>query len=162
MAWLAVWLALFAALAPSVSHAVRAWAATPGAAQAAWIEICTSTGPRWMALPGLASASDLNAAARSGTTTTSEALAIDPARSVTTSPDSAMDSRTDGSDPASGLALAHCPFCLLMADRLAPPSASITLFFIAPGHAVRPSDPSLHTPPAHTVAAAQPRGPPAL
>lgn len=46
LAWL---LAVFGALAPSVSHAVN-WARGGGSAL---IEVCTSAGPRWMAL-GLA------------------------------------------------------------------------------------------------------------
>jgi hypothetical protein len=44
--WLTLWLALFGALAPTVSHAL-AWA---HGEQAPLIEICTSAGPRWMAL----------------------------------------------------------------------------------------------------------------
>jgi len=118
--WLAVCLALLAALAPSVSHAVRALAGERAGAPASWVEICTSA-------PGAPATPD-NSAGGSGRPSVFE----------------------------------HCPFCLLMADRLAPPSASTSLFFVAPGHAVRPGAPSVHTRPAQIIAAAQPRGPPAL
>jgi hypothetical protein len=43
--WLAVWLTLFSALAPSLSHAL-VW---QRGAPASGIEICTSSGPRWVA-----------------------------------------------------------------------------------------------------------------
>ena len=42
--WLAVWIAVFGALAPTVSHAV-AW--SQGGA-APWTEVCTDAGMRWV------------------------------------------------------------------------------------------------------------------
>jgi hypothetical protein len=77
---LALLLAVFGALAPTVSHAL-VWAR----GDAAPIEICTSAGPRWMAL----GQPETNA---------------DPS-----------------STPVSAQVLDHCPFCLLFADRAAPP-----------------------------------------
>ncbi len=43
--WLAIWALLFAALAPTLSHAVRA--ATP---DAGWVEVCTVAGSKWVQL----------------------------------------------------------------------------------------------------------------
>jgi hypothetical protein len=117
--WLALWLALFGALAPTVSHALN-WA--HGDRQPL-VEICTNAGPRQMAL-----------------STPSDAVP---------------------SDPAGAVVLDHCPFCLLMADRLTPPSQPQALFFAAPGPAVVPDcHPPSHLP-ARIIAAAHPRGPPA-
>lgn len=118
--WLALWLALFGALAPTVSHALS-WA--HGDRQLL-IEICTSAGPRQMAL--------------------------------------ANASESIPSDPTSAVVLEHCPFCLLMADRLAPPPQLQALFFAVPGHAVVPDCPPPSYFPARIIAAAHPRGPPAL
>jgi hypothetical protein len=53
-AWLAVLLALFAALAPTVSHAI----AFTRAGDHAGVEICTSTGPQWLAAPDAAASAD--------------------------------------------------------------------------------------------------------
>ncbi|OGB86264.1 MAG: hypothetical protein A2535_00960, partial [Burkholderiales bacterium RIFOXYD2_FULL_59_8] len=116
--WLALWLALFGALAPTVSHALT-WAHGD---RAPLIEICTSAGPRWMALP----------------------TAVEPV----------------SSDPTSAVVSDHCPFCLLMADRLAPPPQPQFFFFSAPSHAVVPDDPPASYFPARIFAAAHPRGPP--
>ncbi|MDD5325854.1 MAG: DUF2946 family protein [Polaromonas sp.] len=118
--WLALWLALFGALAPTVSHAVN-W--TRGN-QGPPIDICTGSGPRWMALP--------------------------------TTPDSIPG------DPAAAAVLNHCPFCMLMAGHVAPPPQLHTLFFAASGHAGVPVSPSMAFLPAQVLAAAYPRGPPAL
>jgi hypothetical protein len=117
--WLALWLALSGALAPTVSHAL-AWAQGD---RAPLIEICTSAGPRWMAL---SSASD----AAPG-------------------------------DPATPAVLDHCPFCLLMADRMAPPPQPQALCFAAIGQANAPVTSATVFLPAQVFAAAQPRGPPA-
>lgn len=144
--WLAVWLALLGALAPAVSHALQ-WAR--GGATANLIEICTSAGPRWMALP--ASAVGESAAS------TQASLGSDAALMASVSSDPA----DVGGSGAPGV-LEHCPFCLLMAERLAPPSANAPLFFAALGHAVRPQPPLASYSPAQSFAAAQPRGPPAL
>lgn len=118
--WLALWLALFGALAPTVSHAL-AWAHGD---QAPLIEVCTSAGPRWMAL--------------------SNASEPVPSDSTTT------------------VVLDHCPFCLLMADRMAPPPQPQPRCFAASGHADVPVSPLTVFLPAQVLAAAQPRGPPAF
>jgi len=145
--WLALWLALFGALAPTVSHAVQ-WAR--GGASAGLIEICTSSGPRWMALAASPAWGEAGPAGQAGTAGDATALTT----SVFESPNQ------DGSGlPA---VLAHCPFCLLMAERAAPPSAVTPLFIAAPGQAVRPLSHPASFSPAHSLAAAQPRGPPAL
>ncbi len=143
--WLAVWLALLGALAPAVSHALQ-WAR--GDAKANLIEICTSAGPRWMALP--ASAVGASAAA------TPASLAGDDALLASVASDPAD---VGGSGAPGGME--HCPFCLLMAERLAPPSASTPVFFAASGHAVVPQPRFVSDSPAPGLAAAQPRGPPA-
>jgi hypothetical protein len=83
LAWL---LAVFGALAPTVSYAlIRA----RGDANAL-IEVCTNSGPRWMAL-GQASESQSGAPSKPDAVTVFE----------------------------------HCPFCLLVVDRIAPPSAAL-------------------------------------
>jgi hypothetical protein len=84
LAWL---LAVFGALAPTVSHALN-WARGDGSAL---IEVCTSTGPRWMAL---GQASELQSEAPN--------------------------------KPDTATVFEHCPFCLLLADRIAPPTANLT------------------------------------
>lgn len=83
LAWL---LAVFGALAPTVSYALN-WARGDGSAL---IEVCTSAGPRWMALGQV---SDLQS-------------------EVPNQP-----------DPAT--VFEHCPYCLLAADRIAPPAAEL-------------------------------------
>jgi len=118
--WLALCIALLGALAPTVSHAVN-WARGD---QASLIEICTSVGPRWMAV---SDASD-----------------------------------STSSDPVAPVALDHCPFCTLLADRLAPPPQPLPLCFAAVGHADVPAAPPLAFLPAQVLAAAHPRGPPTL
>ena len=74
--WLALLIAVLGAVAPTLSRGLARTGDVP------LVEICTSLGPRWVAL------SD--------------------------SPDS-----PDGQ--GSVLHIDHCPFCLLSADRLAPP-----------------------------------------
>jgi hypothetical protein len=49
--WLAVLIAAFGALAPTVSHAL---AASQGGTSA-WTEVCTNTGPGWVSASGLVS-----------------------------------------------------------------------------------------------------------
>lgn len=52
--WLALLIALFGAIAPSLSHAVAlARGDAPG-----WTEVCTSSGPRWIALAMAADSPD--------------------------------------------------------------------------------------------------------
>ena len=118
--WLTLWLALFGALAPTVSHALT-WAHGD---REALIEICTSAGPRWTAL----------------------STASDPVPS----------------EPTSAAVLDHCPFCLLMADRVAPPPQPQALLFAASGHAAEPVSPPVVFLSAQVLAAAHPRGPPVL
>ena len=76
--WLAVLIAVFGALAPTVSHALVL--ARGGASP--MVEICTTTGTQWV-------------------------LANTPVDS----PDGERSLKS----------LDHCPFCLLSADRVAPP-----------------------------------------
>jgi hypothetical protein len=118
--WLALCIALLGALAPTLSHAMN-WARGD---QAPLIEICTSVGPRWMALSN----------------------GFEPVPS----------------DPATTAVLDHCPFCLLMADRMAPPPQSLSLSFAAYGHAGVLAPPPKVVLPAQVLAAAHPRGPPVL
>ena len=65
-----------------------------------------------------------------------------------------------GNDPA-GLHLDHCPLCVLMGDRLAPPPALATVFALAHVTQAAPAAPALHVAPLPVVRAAPPRGPPA-
>jgi Protein of unknown function (DUF2946) len=118
--WLALCLALLGALAPTVSHAL-VWVQ---GGQTPLIEVCTSDGPRWIALSN----------------------ASEPV----------------SNDPATEAALDHCPFCLLMADRMAPPPQPLPLSFAAPGQAGVSAPPPAVVLPAQVLAAAQPRGPPAF
>ena len=127
--WLALCLALLGAVLPTLSHAL-VWARGD---VSQLIEVCTSAGPRWMALPG--------------------------------APDQAASAKVSAPDPrqpASATVLEHCPFCLLMADRLATPPQPHLGLFLAPGHAVVPTWPPTVFVLAQVIAAAQPRGPPAL
>ena len=116
--WLALCLALLGALAPTVSHAL-VWA---HGGQTPLIEICTSAGPRWMALSN--------------------------------------GSEPVPSDPATTAVLDHCPFCLLTADRMAPPPQPLPLRLAAAGHAGVLAPPPKVVLPAQVLAAAHPRGPP--
>jgi len=128
--WLALLLAIFAALAPTVSRAMN-WARGD---HAGLVEVCTSAGPRWMAL---AQAPDSSAT---------------PGQLSATQPLSEA--------PTSSQILEHCPFCLLLADRAAPPPAHWPVDFLAPVQALAPvSAPLLflHT---FTAPTPPPRGPP--
>jgi hypothetical protein len=114
-AWLAVLLALFAALAPTVSHALALDRATQG------IEICTSTG------------------------------------NVTSAPTIPADSPTG---PESAKLMDHCPFCLLQADRVAPPPSPVAyLFLVQGGQQEVPAWQAFFFVP-HFYSPATPRGPP--
>jgi hypothetical protein len=97
--WLALCLALLGALAPTVSHALNG--ARGG--NAGLIEVCTSNGPRWMALPGTTEST--------GNPQLGRTQASDSTGAVTLRPD----------DPLSPAVFEHCPFCLLLLDRAAPP-----------------------------------------
>lgn len=139
--WLALCIALLGALAPSLSHAL-VWARGDASAM---VEVCTSSGPRWMALSALA-----------GQPTT-----VAQSTDLLGTGDPAPTSFAEQA-PGSAVGLAHCPFCLLMADRLVLPSQPQALSFAAPGQAVVPEPPTPNTSPARIIAAAHPRGPPAL
>jgi Protein of unknown function (DUF2946) len=110
--WLAVLLALFAALAPTVSHALALDHATQS------IEICSSTGAQTI-----------------------------PADSP--------------AGPESTKLMDHCPFCLLQADRVAPPPSPVaTLFLVQGGQQEDPIAQVFFYVP-DTYSSATPRGPPA-
>lgn len=115
--WLAVLLAVFGALAPTVSHALVA--ARGGASP--WLEICSSTGTRSVT-PGT----------RAGT--------------------------PDGED-SSALREA-CAFCLLNAERTAPPPTAQVHHFAAPGGLGAPPFWPAVAVVSPFLLAAQPRGPP--
>jgi len=127
--WLALLLALFAALAPTVSRAMN-WARGD---HAGMVEVCTSAGPRWMALaqaPGSAGLAGFSSE----------------------SPPS--------SDTPSGQILEHCPFCLLLTDRVAPPPTSWPVEFVAPGQALAPAPVPLLFLPTFTAPVPPSRAPP--
>jgi hypothetical protein len=46
MAWVAVWAILLGALAPTLSHAMRAWQHAP----VTWVEVCSTTGAKLVAV----------------------------------------------------------------------------------------------------------------
>jgi len=94
------------------------------------IEVCTSEGPRWLDVVSTAP--------------------TDPATSGTTAPQG----------PGVVPSLDHCPFCLLVAERLGPPPAASMHFFNAESGLAPPDAQALFF---STVipAAALPRGPPA-
>jgi len=129
--WLALLLALFGALAPSVSQALNA--ARGG--NTGLIEVCTSSGPRWMALGPLATEADFSAA-------------------------SAAPPLPDA--PVSAQVFDHCPFCLLLADRAAPPPASWPHRFLAAGPAAAPVDPQPNFYPPFSAPTPPSRAPPAF
>lgn len=97
--WLALCIALLGALAPTLSHALNG--AQGG--NAGLIEVCTRNGSRWMALPGTTEPA--------GITQPGDTQASDNPGGVTMWPDG----------PLSPAVFDHCPFCLLLADRAAPP-----------------------------------------
>lgn len=113
--WLALWLAVFGAMAPTVSRTLN-WARGD---IGNLIEICTSTGPRWMALSAVGSA-----------TSVADAPRVDGQDASRSEP---------GPAPTSFPVLDHCPFCRLLADRLAPPSALPFILMVLPGKAVTPT-----------------------
>jgi hypothetical protein len=113
--WLALWLAVFGAMAPTVSRTLN-WARGD---TGNLVEICTSAGPRWMALNPVGSA-----------TAASAATLVDGQDAARSEP---------GPAPTSFPVLDHCPFCTLLADRLAPPLALPFLLMVLPGKAVTPT-----------------------
>lgn len=93
------------------------------------IEVCTSEGPRWV---------DVVSTAPS-----------DPATSGTTAP----------AGPGVVPTLDHCPFCLLVAERLGPPPAA-SMHFLNAESGLAPPDAQALFFSTVTSAAALPRGPP--
>lgn len=65
----------------------------------------------------------------------------------------------DRRGPESVPALDHCPFCLLVTDRLGPPPAASMHFFTADSGLARPDEQALFLA-SHSVSSALPRGPP--
>lgn len=129
--WLALLLAVFGALAPTVSRTLD-WMRGD---HAGWVEVCTPTGPRWMALP-IASASVNEAGDTSS--------ALNPSSDV----------------PAPGLGLEHCPFCLLLAQQGAPPPSAWSFQLASLGRTVVPSLVTLFFFPAFDSPLPPSRGPP--
>lgn len=108
--WLAVFIAVFGALAPTLSHAL-VWSQ---GGTSAWTEVCTSTGTRWVLLAPMQNAA--------------------PQTAVTSATPISTDS-PDGQESA--VSLDHCPFCLLSTDRVAPPPhAWVHLFAVSGGFKV--------------------------
>ena len=106
--WMAVLIAVFGALAPTVSHAL-VWSQ---AGNGDLTEICTSTGTRWVKL-GFAQ-NDVSQSVEVGAST------------APVQPDSL-------NSPESLLSLNHCPFCLLFTDRFAPPPHALAPLFAVSG-----------------------------
>ena len=113
--WLVVLIALFGALAPTLSHAL----ALARGGTSAWTEVCTSTGTRWVMM---------------GSSAPNAAPQIADAHASTTPVSTASP---DGQEAA--FFLDHCPFCLLSTDRAAPASRSFTFLVVAPGDPEKPT-----------------------
>jgi hypothetical protein len=113
--WLVVLIALFGALAPTLSHAL----ALARGGTSAWTEVCTSTGTRWVMMGSTAP----NAAPQIADTHAS------------TSPVSTAS--PDGQEAA--FFLDHCPFCLLSTDRAAPPPNALLHLFVVLGEPEAPT-----------------------
>ncbi len=128
--WLTVAVSLLGALAPTVSRALAA-----AGSRALAIEVCTSEGPRWQ----LAATVE---------------VAATPAM---TDPNSQSTVVPEGRDTA--LTLDHCPFCLLVAERLGPPPAASMHFFNAESGLAPPDAQALFFLSVSTRASL-PRGPP--
>lgn len=139
--WL-VWLvAVFGAVAPTLSHAL----VLARGGSSAWTEVCTSTGTRWELL-------DLtqNAAPR-----LSEAAfsAADGATLV-------LANAPDGQESA--VSLDHCPFCLLFAQHAAPAPSALSPFFVAMGPYQAPTVRRVLFAVTHDAFTPPPRGPPVV
>lgn len=124
---------LTASIAPTVSH-VLALART---GLPYMQEVCTGSGMRWAAYP--TSTADAAGADRSSSSISTDAPAGQ--QSVLTSD--------------------HRPFCLLVADRLGPPSAALLHFFNAESDLARPDEQAPFFA-SVTPSAALPRGPPLI
>jgi hypothetical protein len=128
--WLTVAVSLLGALAPTVSRALAA-----AGSRALAIEVCTSEGPRWQLAEPVE-------------------VAATPA---VTAPNSQSTVVPEGRDTA--LTLDHCPFCLLVAERLGPPPAASMHFFNAESGLAPPDAQALFFLSVSTRASL-PRGPP--
>ena len=136
--WLALFMALLGALTPTVSHAMN-WAR---GSNAGLIEVCTTNGPRWMALPGLA-----------------ERATSAPLENTQTGDNpGAWPMQPDA--PRSAAVLDHCPFCLLMADRALPPPQAWQVTLAVAQTSAAPTAPQAHYFPAFYAHTPPPRGPP--
>jgi hypothetical protein len=136
--WLAVLLALFSALAPTLSHALAA----TGARQAFSIEVCTGDGLR-----RVVAGHDADASIAAGLAGSAQAIST---------------AGDDGS-PASTTSLLHCPFCLLGANTMALPPAPSTFRFVPTNLPVGSPRPNCAAPRATLfVLVAAPRGPPSF
>lgn len=132
-AWIALAAMLLGTLAPTVSHAL----ALARTGLPYMQEVCTGSGMRWVAYP--TSTADATEANRSSSSISTDAPA----------------------GQQSVLTLDHCPFCLLVADRLGPPPAALLHFFNAESGLAWPDEQALSfasVPPS----AALPRGPPLI
>ncbi len=96
-----LWLAVALMLLGALAPTVSRALASRAGAVPSAIEVCTSEGPRWLEV-------------RSATPS-------DPNASGTTAPEG----------PGVVPSLDHCPFCLLVAERLGPPPAASMHFFNA-------------------------------
>ena len=114
--WLLVLITVFGALAPTLSHAL-VW--TQGG-NAAWTEICTTSGMRWVKLGAAPNDAPTDALQSTGSSSIASAVQI---QIQTGSPDG----------PESVLSLDHCPFCLLLTDRVAPPPHALVHLFAVSG-----------------------------
>ncbi len=135
--WLAVLIAVFGALAPTLSHAL-VWSQGQNAA---WTEICTPTGKRWVKLD----------AAQKETPQATGAAATQT-QSQTDSPQS----------QESAFSLDHCPFCLLSTDRVAPPPRALVHLFAVSGGFKVPTVRQAFLFIPHFAIKPPPRGPPDL
>ena len=138
--WLALCLALLGALAPTLSHALNG----VRGGNAGLIEVCTSNGPRWMALPGTTEPTETHQLGRT--------QASDSPGAVTLRPDG----------PLSPAVFEHCPFCLLLADRAAPPPAAWHVTVAVAGESAAPTIAWTQFSPAFHTLTPPPRGPPAF
>lgn len=113
--WLALLIALLGAIAPTLSHGLVRAGDVP------LVEICTSLGPRWVAL--------------------------------TDAPDSPGEQESE-------LRIEHCPFCLHVTDRVAPPTHVSLHDFGVLGEAVSPALGQVYLFIPQSALVPPPRGPP--
>lgn len=124
--WLALLIALLGAVAPTLSHALAAAHDAPAA-----VEVCTTTGARWVQLEPI-----------SATPTSRNAL------------------EENGSGPTPTPDPAHCPFCLLPMDRVAPAPHPLVHLFVVLGDSRGPTVRQAFFFTSHYAMAPPSRGPP--